>query len=182
VKVKQSRSVAGLEGTASHSPLLFPMRHVTCTRLRSVANFDDNLFLNVHPSNVHPSNVHPSNVHPFNVHPSRLHHIVLHSTMPASIIKKEDSPELFIAETPPTSAAESTMSSIAASASPIHGGADVKPPKAWPNSTVPQARSAKAYRDNYKINSKHKLSVRHLSVPVCTLLSSVLSRLASCLP
>jgi hypothetical protein len=102
--------------------------------------------------------------------------------MPASIIKKEDSPELFIAETPLMSATESTMSSIAASASPIHGGADIKPPKARPNSTIPQARFAMAYRDNYTINSKHKLSTSHLSVPACTLLSPVPSRLSSCLP
>jgi hypothetical protein len=41
VKVKQSRGAARLASTASHSPLPFPLRHVTCTRLRSVATFDD---------------------------------------------------------------------------------------------------------------------------------------------
>jgi hypothetical protein len=84
--------------------------------------------------------------------------------MPAPFIKLEDSRELFVADSPPTFAADSTISSLAASASPMHGESDVKPLKANPYSIVPQAGfSAVAYHSNYEANAPQS----HIEATAC---------------
>jgi hypothetical protein len=80
--------------------------------------------------------------------------------MSAQTIKREDSPEPFVMNTPSMSPANSTISNYFGPASVTYEEADVKPLKAMPNCVIPPARFAPiAYYGSpphdYRLDSKH---------------------------